>query len=87
MRMTDFERHGFDGPKAEPANPAADKFAAALLELIAHEETLKCAKFSVPNYTGQWDGTDYYAEEQHQRNMAANRLYEIVNSPTERSNE
>jgi len=76
--MDDEERYGFGGKKPTPANPEAEKLAAAILAVIDTESRLADAIDRVPSYTGQWRDEDYYAREQEERNRAVDALYDLL---------
>lgn len=69
---------GFDGPKPNPAKAESTALAEALFELIDARKALIKAKADVPNYTGQWNEYDYYANEQERYNRAADKFREVM---------
>jgi len=69
---------GFGEQEPVPARPEAAALGAALTAFIAADRDLEKAMDSVPNYTGQWDSKDYYAEQQEAYNRAADALADAV---------
>jgi hypothetical protein len=72
--VVDEECFGFGGKTPVPARPEALAFAEAMAELIEARAKLSAAQEKVPNYTGQWDHKDYYAEELERYYRAADAL-------------
>lgn len=84
--MSDDTTYGFGGAEPTPARPAAADLASSLLRLQAADKALKYTKERVPDYTGQWDASDYYAEEQEEYNRAcdayADAIQALVSPPS-----
>ena len=61
-----------------PIRPEVTTLAQAIIALVTAEADLARAKAQVPDYTGQYDPEDYYAQEQEDWNQAAQRLYAAI---------
>ena len=69
---------GFDGEKPRPADPIASLFADKLTDMMLARRALGQAMEDVPNYTGQWERSDYYARQEEEYNRAADDLWYFV---------
>lgn len=69
---------GMDGLTPTPCSDRAINIAVALTELNIATATLTAAKRDVPDYTGQWDDQDYYANELEEFYRAADRYEAAV---------
>lgn len=71
-------RYGFDGLKPTPANPVAIEFAQKISDMLLYERDLGDAMLKVPDYTGQWERSDYYASQQENYNRSVDDLWNFV---------
>lgn len=76
--MSDEIQYGFDGPKPTPANPLAIDFAQKVSDMLHYEKRLGDAMLKVPDYTAQWERSDYYAQEQEEYNRSADDLWNFL---------
>jgi predicted RNA-binding protein with EMAP domain len=61
-----------------PCDPVNLKLAEAVERLLETKAELQKARDNVPNYTGQWDPIDYYADAQEDYNRAVDNYAEAV---------
>lgn len=78
MNDDPYIQFGFDGEKPRPADPKAIDFADKLTEMMLARRKLGQAMEDVPDYTGQWERSDYYASEEEEYNRAADDLWNFV---------
>lgn len=69
---------GFGGEKPQPADPKALIFAQKISDMLSCERDLGDAILKVPDYTGQWEPSDYYARQQEEYNRSVDDLWNFV---------
>lgn len=69
---------GFGGEKPRPADPVAIDFAQKISDMLHYEKCLGDAMLKVPDYTGQWERSDYYARQQEEYNRSVDDLWKFV---------
>jgi hypothetical protein len=70
----DYEGFGYDGKEPVPCSDLAKKHALAVISMVHTDARLEQAIRAVPNYTGQWQPKDYYANAQEEWYRAADEL-------------
>lgn len=78
MGVNAIERFGFGGPKPFKASNRALEVADAILMLVEAKAALEKAVAEVPDYTGQWQAADHYANEDHAYNVAAANVARLL---------
>lgn len=73
----------FGGKEPTPSSATALTLAAALLNLLDARDALEKAREQVPDYTGQWDGKDYYADELERYYRAADDYERAIQASME----
>jgi hypothetical protein len=69
---------GFGGEEPRPCSPRAYALAAAVLNVTFADAELRAAKAKVPDYTGQWLDSDYYADQTDAYYRAAEALEQAL---------
>lgn len=78
MTKDNIFQFGFDGATPTPPNLHASLFAQKISAMLSAENRLEVAYSRVPDYTGQWDAKDYYAQEQEDYNRACDDLWNFA---------
>jgi len=68
----------FTHKDVRPAGKRAEALAKAIISLVDAEQSLRIEKSKIPSYTGDSDPKDYYAQEQEERNRAADILMNAI---------
>ncbi|MBY3155374.1 hypothetical protein HFO56_23910 [Rhizobium laguerreae] len=68
----------FGGGKPKSPEPVNLSHAHALFRLLETRAALEAKIASVPDYTGQWDRKDYFADEQEDFNRAVDVFAETT---------
>lgn len=64
--------------EANPMEGEAEELLDLLLTVLDAQKAYKAKKKEVPLYTAQWSPEDYYRQALHERNVAANRLSDLL---------
>lgn len=69
---------GFGEEEPRPCSPEREAFGKAIFGLMKAKDRLDRAKKDGPDYTGQWDSSDYYAEQKEDWYRACDQVSEAV---------